>query len=133
MTRRVRRIIFAVYAVALFIGTHIPNLHVRVPTIDRPDLLIHMAAFGGWFSLLLAAELLGPWRAFRSIALCLLIAICCAAVDEYSQSLPILRRTAAWDDFVANVMGIVLAAILALIAAQLFKPSQSAPRTTPAA
>jgi len=133
MTRRVRRIIFAVYALALFIGTHIPNLHVRVPTIDRPDLLIHMAAFGGWFSLLLAAEVLGPWRSFRSIALCFLIAICGAAVDEYSQSLPVLRRTAAWDDFAANTMGIVLAAILAAVAAKLFKPSRTAPRTTPAA
>ncbi len=121
MTRRARRAAFVVYAVALFVSTHIPDLTIRVPNVDRPDLLIHMSAFGGWFVLLLAAELVGPWRSLRSISLCAAIAVCTAAVDEYSQSIPWVHRTAAWDDFGANVAGVVVAAIGACIAARVFR------------
>ncbi len=122
MTRRARRIAFAVYAATLFVATHFPNLRIDVPNIERPDLLIHMGAFGGWTCLLIASELVGPWQAFRAIALCTLIAVSCAAIDEYSQSIPILNRTSAWDDFAANISGILLASAAALLLARFWKP-----------
>ena len=123
MTPRVRRIAFVAFAAALFIGTHIPNLQVSVPNMDRPDLIIHLLAFGGWFTLLLASELIGPWRKTRSIGLCAVIAAAYACIDEFSQSLPGLNRTAAFDDLAANISGVLLAAIAALVLARLWKPS----------
>lgn len=121
MTRRLRRIAFFIYAAALFIGTHIPNLRIHVGEIDRPDLFVHMTAFGGWFGLLLASEFLGPWRSIRSVGYCAMISVITAGIDEYSQSIPALNRTAAWDDFGANVTGIALAAVIAAALARLFR------------
>lgn len=126
MRRRTRRIAFVVFAAALFIGTHIPDLRVRVGTIERPDLLIHLTAFGSWFALLLATEWFGAWRSTRSIAVCAVIAATYAAVDEGSQSVPGLNRTAAWDDFAANVLGVTIAALLALALAR-WLPSRQDP------
>lgn len=126
MKRGAFRIAFAVYAAALFIGTHIPDLQIRVGHIERPDLFIHMVAFGGWFCLLLISEYLGPWRSPRSVAMCAAIAVACAGIDEYSQSLPVLNRTAAWDDFAANVSGIVLAAGITLLLGR-FLPARQPP------
>lgn len=109
---------FGVYAVALFIGTHIPNFRVEIPQIGRPDLILHMLAFGGWFVLFLAAEFFGPWRTLRSIALCTIVAAVYACIDEYSQSMPGLNRTAALDDLVANLAGVTLAAAMSIVAAR---------------
>ena len=87
-----------------------------------PDLVIHLLAFGGWFTFLLAAEFVGPWRSARSIGLCALIAGAYAIMDEYSQTIPFLGRTAAFDDLTANLSGIVLAAIGSLVLARVWKP-----------
>jgi len=129
---RTRRIAFGLFAGALFVGTHIPNLRVNVATIQRPDLVIHLLAFGGWFAFLLVAEFVGPWRSTRSIGLCALIAGAYAIMDEYSQTIPLLGRTAAFDDLTANLSGIVLTAIGALVLARLWRP-RPAPPLTPAA
>lgn len=133
MSTRLRRIAFVIFAAALFIGTHIPNLRVKVGNVDRPDLLIHLCAFGGWFVLLLATGWLGPWRSPRSIAVCAIIAGVYAVFDEFTQAIPGLHRTAALDDLAANVCGIAIAAIGALIVSRLTSRRQSsAPDDLPA-
>jgi hypothetical protein len=119
MTLRARRIAFSCYAAALFIGTHFPNLKIRVPHVERPDLIIHLSVFAVWFTLLLGTGWIGPWRRFRSIALCALISAVYACFDEFSQSLPGLNRTSAMDDLYANLAGIGLGTIVALIASRL--------------
>lgn len=126
MSRKLRRIAFVTFAAALFIGTHIPDLRVRVGSVDRPDLLIHLLAFGGWFGLLLSTEWLGPWRSHQSIAVCALIAAAYSAVDEWSQSIPGLNRTSAWDDLGANLLGVIIATVIAFVLARAF-PDPSVP------
>lgn len=133
MTRRKRRIAFGVYAVALFIGTHIPNFRVEIPQIDRPDLILHMLAFGGWLVLFLAAEFFGPWRTLRSIALCTIVAAAYACIDEYSQSMPGLNRTAAFDDLLANLAGVTLAAAMSVVAARTLPGPEPAAGQSPRA
>jgi len=125
MSIRWRRIAFLLFAAALFTGTHIPDLRVKIGNVDRPDLFIHLCAFGGWFVLLLATEWFGPWRAPRSIGLCAIIAAFYAAIDEFSQAIPGLNRTAALDDLAANLAGIAIAAMLAFGAARILPRAKS--------
>jgi hypothetical protein len=112
-TPRPRRLVllaFGTYAVVLFIGTHWPRL--TLPGEGRPDLFIHVVAFGLW--MLLAAPLgwFGRPLSGRNITLTMLVAAAWAGVDEATQAVPVLRRTAAWDDYGANVAGIAAAAAI---------------------
>lgn len=119
MNRALRRILFGLYAAALLYGTHGPRRDVSVAGIERPDLIVHLCAFGGFFVLLLAAEFFGPWRSARGIGACTLIATAFAAVNEATQALPIFGRTSALDDFAANIGGIALGVVGAVVAARM--------------
>ncbi len=119
MTRRTRRLAFAIYAVALFAATHYPNLRVRVGDIERPDLIIHMLAFGGWCTLLIAAEFFGPWRRYRSLLAAAVVSAIYACFDEFTQGIPFLNRTVGLDDLAANLLGVSLVAAGALCAAAI--------------
>lgn len=107
------RIAFWLYALALFTATHIPSFQLDVPGIERPDLALHLLAFSGWFGLFWLAAYVGPPLRFRSIALAVLVAGLYAAADELLQGLPGLNRTVAWDDYLSNVAGITLGAVVA--------------------
>lgn len=120
MSRSLRRLLFWAYCAALLYGTHGPRRDVHVQGLDRPDLIVHACAFGGWFVLLLCAEYFGHWRARRSVALCAATAAAFAAINESTQALPVFGRTSALDDFLANLSGIALATVGAALAARLF-------------
>lgn len=122
MNRTVRRIAFWLYATALLYGTHGPRRDVDVAGIERPDLIVHLFAFGGLFVLLLATEYFGAWRSARGIGVCTLIATAFAAINEATQALPMFGRTSALDDFAANIAGIALGVIGALAIARLRRP-----------
>lgn len=119
MNRTLRRIVFGLYAAALLYGTHGPRRDVNVAGIERPDLIVHLCAFAGFFVLLLAAEFFGPWRSARGIGVCTLIATAFAAVNEATQALPVFGRTSALDDFAANIGGIALGVVGAVVAARV--------------
>lgn len=106
-----RRAAFVLYAVPLFVATHWPAL--AVPVEGRWDLLVHAAVFAGWNALLIACGYFGPALSARNIKLATVIAAAYAAFDEGLQALPMVRRTAAWDDFGANLAGVTLAAVVA--------------------
>lgn len=110
---------FAVYALALFVGTHWPNLRLEVPMVQRPDLLVHMTIFAGWYGLFWLAGIVGPACQWRSALLACPIAVVYAGVDEGLQALPMVRRYAAWDDFGANALGVVSGCAAAMIVVRL--------------
>lgn len=112
---RARRALFWCYAAALFIGTHWPALRVSVPGVERPDLVVHLAIFGLWMFLFWGAAYIRPVWSARSIAVCVLIACAYAAADELLQAIPALKRTAAWDDFAANTLGIAIVGVGLLV------------------
>lgn len=120
--RGLRRAGFWVYAVVLFTATHWPRLEIQSGVIERPDLLIHIGAFGVWAALLSLSGLLGrPARgvvALRVIA----VGLVYAAIDESSQALPIVQRHAGVDDYLANAAGIVLGAAAAWLTARRLAP-----------
>jgi hypothetical protein len=111
--RRRLRVLFWVYAAALFTATHWPALELHVPYIERPDLIIHFGCFGSWFGLFWLAGYIGPPLRVRSILLSIPVAVLYAGFDEGLQALPFVRRHCAWDDFFANCGGILLAALVA--------------------
>lgn len=112
--QRILRACFWLYAIALFTATHWPALELNVPMIERPDLIIHFACFGGWYIAFWLAAWIGPPLRLRSIALAVPVAVLYAGFDEGLQAIPFVRRHCAWDDFFANCGGVLLASILAL-------------------
>ncbi|MBX3386838.1 MAG: hypothetical protein KF768_09725 [Phycisphaeraceae bacterium] len=117
--RRPIAIAFFAYALGLFVLTHWPRLTVEVEGIDRPDLFIHVAAYGLWTALLIASGLLGSWRSTATVLRCGLVAAIWSALDEWSQGLPFVQRHATWDDAFANWAGVGLATAGGLIVARL--------------
>ena len=123
--RRVRRVVFALYALALFTGTHWPRLEFPdVGDISRVDLILHFVAFFGWTALCIGCAWFGPILSRRNIGWCAVVSLCYAAIDEATQALPGVNRQVGLDDFLMNGAGVVSAAALALLASRLapFRP-----------
>lgn len=110
---RLRRAAFWLYLPTLFTATHWPKL--TLPGTGRPDLIVHLFAFGLWTALFIGAGFFGPALSWRNIRVAFLIAPLYAAIDEGLQAIPFVHRTAAFDDWLANLSGILLACFGALI------------------
>lgn len=123
--RLLRRCAFALFAVALATATHWPALTLGAEA-GRSDLFVHAVAFACWTALLIAAEPFGPWHTRRDLALAAAVGLAYAAIDEASQALPILRRTAAWDDFGANAVGSLAASAGAALLARFRRRTETA-------
>lgn len=100
------RALFALYAVALFTGTHWPQL--VIPMGGRPDLVVHLTLFSAWTVLLFLSGLAGDPRSWRTVAVVHVVAALYAAADEGLQAVPFVRRWFAWDDMMFNTFGVVL-------------------------
>lgn len=109
--RRLAIIAFAVYAPMLFLGTHWPNLRIDGP-VERSDLWVHLGAFGLWSVLAASCGWFGEPGSWRNLSRAWLLSMAYAAVDESLQAIPALHRTAAWDDYAANAVGITLGSAL---------------------
>jgi len=112
-SRRTRRTACVVYAVLLSVGTHWPGLAIDAEAA-RPDLVVHMLAFGALTSLLVWSGWFGAVHSRRNAAGAILVATLYAIVDEASQAVPALRRHASWDDLAANALGVAAAGAVAL-------------------
>ncbi|NBQ14457.1 MAG: hypothetical protein EBU31_07560 [Proteobacteria bacterium] len=101
-TRNMRLVFLAALACA-FVVTHIPRLAVGAS--DSPvDKLVHATGYGVLAALLLLARWWHPvWPAIAALA-------AWAALDEVTQAVPGLGRSADLDDWFADVTGMVIAA-----------------------
>lgn len=115
-SRTARRAAFAVYVLLLATATHWPQLAVPMP--GRPDLVVHLLAFGLWTTLAIAAELFGPGLSARNIVRTVCLAAAVACVDEATQAIPVLNRDAGFDDATANLLGVASAAAAAAVLAR---------------
>jgi hypothetical protein len=127
------RLTFWVYAIGVFALTHWPELRVESSLLPRVDIHIHMTVFGTWAALLLLSGYLAEdardpqaesrglrgWLKVvltpRAILLTVLVGVVYAGFDESTQAIPMLGRTAAWDDYAADCGGIVVAALVATL------------------
>jgi len=124
---------FILYTIALCLGTHWPRLTIDIGDIPRPDLAIHLIAFGGFAFLLVASGLVGLWTRPRTVAIAFFVAAIFAAINESTQAIPALGRTAAWDDYLANLGGVTLGCAAALIlqpVARRLGPPPEIPKNT---
>lgn len=106
---KLRLAAFILYTLALCLGTHWPRLTIDIGDFHRPDLALHLAAFGGFTILLIASNLLGDWLRPLTALRAFVVAAVFAAINESTQAIPALGRTAALDDYLANLLGITLA------------------------
>jgi hypothetical protein len=97
---------FVGYALLLFTLTHWPRLRIDVGSIPRPDVALHVGALAAWTLLLQRSAWFGPVGSARNLCLSTLAAAAYAALDEWSQAIPGLGRTPAWDDLAANLLGV---------------------------
>jgi hypothetical protein len=104
---------FWVYAAALFTGTHWPKLESPGP--EGTDKVIHVLALGGWMVLASLQGWFGPPLSDRNLLRTLLVAAAYAGADEGLQAIPFIHRTAALDDYAANAIGVMLAALSLLL------------------
>lgn len=98
------RLAFVLFTVALATATHWPGVTIEGP-VPRPDVWIHIGAFGLWSTLLVLTRWLGPPNA-RATIIAIVIGMAWAALDELTQ--PIFNRHAAWSDWFADVGGVAL-------------------------
>jgi VanZ family protein len=122
--RLIARLAFAAYALLLFTLTHIPN--VKIEATWRPDLLMHLVAFGGWTLFLILAGFFGPVFSFRNIASAAALGAAYGAIDEALQAIPFIHRHAAVDDWLADCLGVALGCAAALILRFLWRSDAQA-------
>ena len=111
--RRLARTTFWCYAGLLFTATHWPRLELPGP--EGSDKVIHIGAFGTWMLLATACGWFDEPLTDRNILRTLLVAAAYAGADESLQAIPFEHRTAALDDYGANVIGITLAGLALIV------------------
>lgn len=107
--------VFAAYTILLLLGTLWPNLKVDVGDVPRPDLYLHLLAFGGFTGLMLVCQWFGPLLSARNIAWSGVVSIVFAIANESAQALPFMHRHARLDDAAANIFGVALPLVGALL------------------
>lgn len=102
-----RRVVLGVFVAILATATHWPKLQIAGP-VPRTDLWLHLCAFGTLGVLVASAGLVGRVGSRKSSVASWGLAIAYAALDESTQAIPGLGRTAGLDDFAANATGVTL-------------------------
>jgi hypothetical protein len=127
------RVAFSLYAILIAILTHKPGVAVPM-VIPRTDLFVHLAVFSIWSGLFARSAFFGPWPSRRNLLISWAGAAAYAIIDESTQAIPALRRVAAVEDGLANVLGVTLGiALCALAARWLSAPTTRATADGPAA
>jgi putative peptidoglycan lipid II flippase len=124
---RVRGALFLVYAVALIVATHWPQLRLEEGPVPRPDLFIHFGAFGTLAFLLCLTGWCGPMGGPRTIFRALLVCLPWCVIDESSQAIEGLGRVVSLDDLLANWGGVVIGLALTVPAGALWRRRSKAP------
>ncbi len=96
------RLVFVLYACALTVATHWPQLDIGTETQPAPDKLLHLFAFGGLAFLLIQTSWL------RTIWAVGVLTFMWTLLDEITQALPVLGRESSVIDILAGELGVAL-------------------------
>jgi len=102
------------YWILLFIGTHIPPDSKLLAKIHGNDKVFHALAFAGLSFLMAWAIPTDKARLHRNTLLAAFAIVVYAAMDELLQ-IPV-GRTADWNDFVADCIGVLIGLTIYTIA-----------------
>jgi VanZ family protein len=127
------RAAFWIFAAILTIGLLWPNAQLP-PVINRPDLIVHGVSYGLFTTLLFASRLCQRpptthQRTWRSLLWTAATALIYSTATESLQAIPFLNRTSALDDWLANLLGVVLGVIIASMWMVLSPAHRSPART----
>ena len=100
---------FAVYVIALVVGTHWPSLDLGEAP-EGSDKWLHLVAYAGWAVLGAASGLFGAWWGWPTLARVVAAGAIFAAVDEATQGLPGINRHPGLGDWIADVLGLAIGA-----------------------
>lgn len=99
---RLWRIFFVIAFVVVTVSTHWPRLPINQPTFPV-DKFLHASAFG------ILTAMLWQTRWMSSRLWCVLAVALWSAIDESTQALPGIDRSADLDDWCANILGVLIA------------------------
>lgn len=100
------RLLFWSYFVVLTAALLWPKLALP-PVVPRPDLVVHCVSFGLFALLLCLWNPVATPRLSRTVLLAFLAGVGYGGATELLQSIPSLHRTAAFDDWGADVLGVI--------------------------
>jgi len=130
---RIASICLVGYWLALFAGTHMPQVRMPGVVVATNDKVLHVIAFAGLSFLLSWAIPTNLSDRFRNVRWAALAAICYGAFDELTQ-IPV-GRTADWQDLIADIIGACIGiTVYCIVREVLWKiksisSAQSAPAT----
>jgi len=101
------RVLFGLYAAALAMATHWPQLRLPESPVTSSDKALHVGAFFVWAVLLALAGVFGPRFSGRNLLLSLLLALAYGVIDEATQAIPGVNRFVSVGDALANAVGCV--------------------------
>jgi len=111
------RLVLVGYWVSMCVATHIPNPPDVVPA-QVSDTWLHLTAYLGLAVLLVQSVAVGrPVHRRDAIWLWGLAAVY-GALDEVTQLIPVLHRTAEWKDWAADVAGAAVGVLVGMLVAQ---------------
>lgn len=133
MGKYVARAIFIAYVLFIFMMTHWPKLVVPGP--EGTDKYVHEMVFGLWTILALRSCFFGPLLSARNIIGAFVLAALYAAFDESTQALPFIHRSSEFADYFANLKGIAIVTVGAVVWSGVIrtsdKPLSSEPDVRP--
>ena len=98
------RLVTACYWVAMCVGTHLPIPPDVVPT-NVSDTWLHLGAYFGLGALMVGSVAAGRQVSRRNLIRIWILVVCYGALDELTQMIPVLHRTAEWKDLGADAAG----------------------------
>ena len=111
------RLVLVGYWVSMCVATHIPNPPDVVPA-QVSDTWLHLTAYLGLAVLLVQGVAVGR-RVNRRDAIRLWgLAAVYGALDEVTQLIPVLHRTAEWKDWAADVAGAAVGVLVGMLVAR---------------
>ena len=111
------RLVTAGYWVAMCVGTHLPNPPDVVPT-NVSDTWLHLGAYFGLAALLVGSVAAGRRVCRRDAIRLWVLVVCYGALDELTQMIPLLHRTAEWKDLLADAAGAAAGVLTGLVLAR---------------
>jgi hypothetical protein len=108
---RVLTVLCVIAWIGAFTATHVPLNRVLRDMEFRPsDVWLHMVGYFGLTTIFLLTMFARRWRRYRRLVTILHVIPIYGVIDELTQ--PLVGRTAAVTDWLANIAGMILAIAL---------------------
>lgn len=116
------RLVLVGYWVSMCVATHVPHPPAIV-SAQVSDTWLHLAAYLGLAVLLVQGVAVGRPVCRRDAVRLWGVAVVYGALDEVTQMVPVLHRTAEWKDWAADVAGAAVGVLVGMLVSRAW-PAQ---------